>query len=348
MGRRPGRARARCLGRRAVRHRAHRPHLAAAGARRAGRAVGGCRPAEWRARSREARAPRTGLRRAGGDGLPGPARAVRRPGRGRSRAGGRRRRRGVPVARRARPVAHATRISPARAASARAPGPRAGEILVACAGGELVLLDPSGAVLALGAGPAEPLALAPGPRAGEWWLLDGHPAGLGLLGPQLATRWSVRTQLAATSLAPVPGRERVWLAAGASAQLFGAGGALELALELAGGPWCAASATDEGVRLLGIGAVLELETWGNQARIARTQGGFEGLASPAGEVSVPAAATPPPAGSSRRSRPRAPSRSAGSAPRAPRPRRVARAPPRARAPRTGGCARSRSRAPAGT
>lgn len=231
---------------------------------------------------------------------------------------------------------------------ARALAARAGEILVACAGGELVLLDPSGAVLALGAGPAEPLALAPGPRAGEWWLLDGHPAGLGLLGPQLATRWSVRTQLAATSLAPVPGRERVWLAAGASAQLFGAGGALELALELAGGPWCAASATDEGVRLLGIGAVLELETWGNQARIARTQGGFEGLASPAGEVSVPAAATPPPAGSSRRSRPRAPSRSAGSAPRAPRPRRVARAPPRARAPRTGGCARSRSRAPAGT
>lgn len=77
--------------------------------------------------------------------------------------------------------------------------------------------------------------LAPGPEAGTWWALDaaGGAGGtrLALLGRDLASRWELPAGVAAITLAPVRGAERVWLsdAEGALVRRFGPGGALELA-----------------------------------------------------------------------------------------------------------------------
>lgn len=163
--------------------------------------------------------------------------------------------------------------------AARALAARPGEILVACAGGELALLRSDGAMLALGTWPEAVLALACGPRAGTWWVLGGGAERrLGLAGSELAPRWSVRTEPGASGFAPVPHEERVWLAAGARVLRYGPSGALELTLELEGGPWVAAAALREGVLLYGVGAVVELRGRGERARSVRTQGGFDALA----------------------------------------------------------------------
>lgn len=180
-------------------------------------------------------------------------------------------------------------------------------IVVGCAGGELVRLGPQGGVLGLAEVAFGVRALAPGPRAGECWVL-GVEGTLALFARGPEPLWSVRTGLAARSLAPAPGAPRVWIAAGEQVRRYGPGGALEFACELAGGPWSAAAASADGVLLLGIGAVLEL---GPRGDVLRTQGGFDALSALA-PVSDRAAAGPRPAASFRRVRAPAPVRGRGS------------------------------------
>ncbi len=188
-------------------------------------------------------------------------------------------------------------VLPAARALAACPG----RILAGGASGELVLLRSDGAVLRLAAWPEPVLALAPGPRAGEWWVLGAGPEpGLGLLAPDLAPRWRVRAESGPAGFAPVAGAERVWLAAGERVRRHGPGGVLELAFEFEGGPWTAAEAVRGGVLLRGVGAVVELGARGGRARVVRTQGGFGALVGLA--LSGPATAARPRAGSSRRGR----------------------------------------------
>lgn len=182
----------------------------------------------------------------------------------------------------------------------------AGRILVGCDDGELVCLAAQGGVLAIVEQAFGVRALAPGPRAGEWWVLDAA-GGLALFAGS-ERLWRVHTGLAATSLAAVPGMERVWLAASADVRRYGPGGTLELAREIAGGPWSAAAASADGAQLLGVGALLELDRRGE---VLRTQGGFDALAALA-PLSGRARAAPRPAASSRRTRAPAPARGRGS------------------------------------
>jgi len=163
--------------------------------------------------------------------------------------------------------------------AARALASQPGALLVGCGGGELVLLRADGAVLALGQVAGEVQAVARGPRAGEWWLLDGGvERSLRLLDRELAPLWSARVAPETRRFAAVEGAERVWVAAEGRAVLHGPGGAVEVELELPAGPWQVGLATASGVLLFGPGAVLELEVRHGLARVRRTQGGFRDLA----------------------------------------------------------------------
>ncbi|MCE9593260.1 MAG: hypothetical protein K8S98_03605 [Planctomycetes bacterium] len=121
--------------------------------------------------------------------------------------------------------------------------------------------------------------LAPGPEPGTWWVLDIARAGrLGLLEPDLSSRWTVDTGLHALHLAPVRGLERVWLADTTEpvARRYGAGGVLELDVRdlPLGGLDRAAAFDDGGASLAAPGAVLRLDSAG---RIRPGQGGFDFL-----------------------------------------------------------------------
>jgi hypothetical protein len=184
----------------------------------------------------------------------------------------------------------------------------AGEVLVGTPDGALACLDARGAVRTLGTLAGGVRALAQGPRPGDWWVLDAR-GGLTLLGPTLEPRAALASGLDAEGFAPVPGEERVWIAAGARVRRYGPGGALELERALPGSPWRAAAAHAAGVWLVARGAVLELDVHG---RVRRSQGGFDEILGIVGSVSAGAGATRPPAASSRRARPRAPAPAAGS------------------------------------
>lgn len=107
--------------------------------------------------------------------------------------------------------------------------------LVGSERGELRLFGPDGQRLARRDFGGVLSDLAPGPEPGTWWALDaaGGAGGtrLALLGRDLAPRWVVPAGLAALTLAPVRGAERVWLCDGEGALVrrFGPGGSLELA-----------------------------------------------------------------------------------------------------------------------
>ena len=154
---------------------------------------------------------------------------------------------------------------------------QSGLLLVGGANGELAALRPDGAVLSLGRVPGPTRALAPGPRAGEWWALVGADGtNLLLLDRELAPRWSAACPPGTSRFAPVEGEPRVWVAGEGRALRVGSDGALEL--ELGAGPWEAALATRSGVLLLGRGALLEVEVRHGCASVRRTQGGFAALA----------------------------------------------------------------------
>jgi hypothetical protein len=162
--------------------------------------------------------------------------------------------------------------------SARALAVQPGAILVGCGGGELVLMRADGAVLVLGRCPGEVLAVARGPRAGEWWVLDGATErSLRLLDEELAPLWSARVAPGTTRFAAVEGAERVWIAGEGRALLLGPRGAMEAELELPRGPWQVGLATASGALLFGPGAVLEVEVRHGLPRVRRTQGGFREL-----------------------------------------------------------------------
>jgi hypothetical protein len=168
---------------------------------------------------------------------------------------------------------------------ARALAAQAGEVLVGCADGALWRLRSDGTVVECTTGSGPVLELARGPRSGEWWMLSGSvEACVTLLGRGLVPSWSAGTGLAARRLAAVEGEPRAWVAAGSRARRYGPGGALEVELELAGGPWEAAWASDDrGVLLLAPGALLEVGERGGRARALRAQGGFGRLVAVAGE-----------------------------------------------------------------
>jgi len=157
---------------------------------------------------------------------------------------------------------------------------RAGEVLVGGSDGSLVRLTESGGLDAAGHWSGPVLALAPGPRAGEWWVLGGRDgANVGLVDHELEPRWVVESGLATRAFAPQPGEERVWLADGRVARRYGPGGALEHAcpLELGQTPWRAAVGEAAGVVLVSEGALLELAVRGGVVQPARSQGGFRAL-----------------------------------------------------------------------
>ncbi len=118
--------------------------------------------------------------------------------------------------------------------------------------------------------------LARGPTAGSLWALDG--AGTGrvlLLASDLSVHWSVTLPRAATSLAPVPGEERVWLAAANEPCVvrYGPGGVVELdrcGLPLPG--LGRSLAWRNGLLVAAVGAVLRLDAQGG---LLPGQGGFE-------------------------------------------------------------------------
>ncbi len=118
--------------------------------------------------------------------------------------------------------------------------------------------------------------VARGPRAGTWWALEGgERSTLHLLGPDLEPRWSTACHLRAPRMAPVPGREAVWVADGESplVRRFGPGGILDrevsdlpllglgagLAADGGGVLWCAP------------GAILRLDARGE---LVATRGGY--------------------------------------------------------------------------
>ncbi|MBM3989709.1 MAG: hypothetical protein FJ298_01745 [Planctomycetes bacterium] len=154
--------------------------------------------------------------------------------------------------------------------------------LVGSERGELRLFGPDGQRLARRAFGGVISDVAPGPQQGQWWVLDvasgAGGARLALLGRDLASRWQVPAGVAALTLAPVEGAERVWLCdeAGAFARRFGPGGVLELAhVDLAHGGASRASAGDDGsLWLAAPGALLCLD--GSGAAIPG-QGGWEFL-----------------------------------------------------------------------
>jgi hypothetical protein len=124
--------------------------------------------------------------------------------------------------------------------------------------------------------------VAPGPRRGSWWALDasGSPSHrrIVFLEPDLTTSWERVVGLAAHSLAPVPGEERVWVvdATAPLARRFGPGGTLEIAgaqLALAGAERARALAGG-GALFPAAGALLRLDA---QGIAAPGQGGFDFL-----------------------------------------------------------------------
>ncbi|MBM3988439.1 MAG: hypothetical protein FJ294_10855 [Planctomycetes bacterium] len=154
--------------------------------------------------------------------------------------------------------------------------------LVGSERGELRLFGPDGQRLVRRAFGGVIGDVAPGPEPGLWWVLDvaagAGGAQLALLGRDLASHWQVSAGLAALTLAPVEGAERVWLCdeAGAFARRFGPGGVLELAhVDLAHGGASRASAGDDGsLWIAAPGALLCLD--GTGATIPG-QGGWEFL-----------------------------------------------------------------------
>ncbi|MFM7298918.1 MAG: hypothetical protein ACKO4Q_17065, partial [Planctomycetota bacterium] len=151
--------------------------------------------------------------------------------------------------------------------------------LVGSERGELRLFGPDGQRLlrrSLGGVISD---VAPGPEPGCWWVLDaaGGAGGtrLALLGRDLSSRWEAAAGVAALTLAPQRGAERVWLCdgEGALARRFGPGGAVELAhIGLAHSGASRASCGSDGVAWIAApGALLCLD--GSGARWPG-QGGY--------------------------------------------------------------------------
>jgi hypothetical protein len=164
------------------------------------------------------------------------------------------------------------------ASSAAGDGDR---ILIGCRGGEIVLAEESqlGTVCAWRKLAGEPLDLAPGPRAGMWWVLT-RTGELALLASDLSTRWSCLAGSGTSVMAAVPGLERIWVGGAAGVRRYGPGGVLELELPESAlpGECSGLTATEPGVLLATPGALLELETGSGGARTLRSQGGFAELA----------------------------------------------------------------------
>jgi hypothetical protein len=128
----------------------------------------------------------------------------------------------------------------AEAIGARCVAGRGDRALVGTERGWALLFDlkrtggpPPGALVRRWCG-GELVDVAPGPRAGTWWALDGRASGEGrvlLLDRSLRTVWEAPLGFEAQHLAPVAGEERVWVAAAAEgrARRFGPGGAVEVA-----------------------------------------------------------------------------------------------------------------------
>ncbi|MBK8179880.1 MAG: hypothetical protein IPK67_13560 [Planctomycetes bacterium] len=121
--------------------------------------------------------------------------------------------------------------------------------------------------------------VAPGPTADTWWALDaGSGHRLALLGADLSARWTRATQISALHLAPVPGKEQVWLADSTLplVRRYGSGGVQEIERSdmAQGGLDRAAALAGGGALFTTPGALLSLDAWG---RNAPGQGGFDFL-----------------------------------------------------------------------
>jgi hypothetical protein len=121
--------------------------------------------------------------------------------------------------------------------------------------------------------------LAPGPYEGTSWALEEcQGIRLALLEQDLSVRWSVRVDLSAAHLAPIPGEERVWLcdALDPRARRFGPRGRLEI--DARGLPLLgidrAVAWSDGGAVIAAPGALLHLDGAGH---LRPGQGGFEYL-----------------------------------------------------------------------
>lgn len=151
----------------------------------------------------------------------------------------------------------------------------AGELLVGCAGGELMRLGLDGALRTQASVPGGVRALAAGPSPGTWWVeRGGEPPALELRDARLEVTYNLVAGDGPLSFAPLAGSERVWLVSGDVLRRYGPAGRRELELVLPEGPWNAALATPRGVLLCARGAVLEVRASGCAARVVRTQGGF--------------------------------------------------------------------------
>ncbi|MSR62756.1 MAG: hypothetical protein EXS08_09975 [Planctomycetes bacterium] len=173
-----------------------------------------------------------------------------------------------------------TRTLLGRYPAASALAERAGELLVGGSDGSLVRLTESGGLDAAGHWSGPVLALAPGPQAGEWWVLGGKDgANVGLVGSELEPLWIVESGFSTRAFAPVAGEERVWLADAHAARRYGPGGALEheYPLDLGAAAWRAGYGDGAGVVLFAEGALIELALRGGVLQPARSQGGFRAL-----------------------------------------------------------------------
>lgn len=157
------------------------------------------------------------------------------------------------------------------------------EVLIGSDSGGLELRDAaSGTLLAARAFGGVIADVAPGPRAGTWWVLDAHGGPsvrrVALLDASLSTLWERAAGVAALHLVPVPRSERVWLAdaSGTSARRFGPGGNIELAsvvLPVSGADRGVAR-SDGSVVFAAPGALVALHPDGSPAS---GQGGFDFL-----------------------------------------------------------------------
>jgi hypothetical protein len=138
---------------------------------------------------------------------------------------------------------------------------------------ELLLLRDDGTcreIRAL-AGPA--LALAPSAGGDGWWCLAGGE-WLSRLDSALDVLWRVDVGPGARRFAVVPSGERVWVVTDRGLRSFGERGVFEQELELPAGGWEAWAAEEDAVWLTSAGAVLEVDTRLDRARLGRSQGGF--------------------------------------------------------------------------
>ena len=106
-------------------------------------------------------------------------------------------------------------------------------VLVGTASGGLALFDPASPATAprLSAFGGVLSDVAAGPLPGTWWVLDAAGScRVALLDSLLAVMWSKSVGLHALHLAPVAGRERVWIADSTQPHVrrFGPGGVLEV------------------------------------------------------------------------------------------------------------------------